>query len=237
MPNLAGDNITGVNNYKKGYIENYNYYNLSERGDYNINDSWRAFGRISRYYTDDMAGNPTPARTTQLYVPTGTERGAWQIAGDTVWTVNAPHGGQFPRRLAQRYRRVRFAGARRRRLGHDLAEQQLVRTLYVRRHRRAAVLSASRTSAARVLAAAVSIGTSGRRARRSRESRAAARFALPEGRPGVPQELWRFLRFEHDQFRLQYRADRRRRSTTPTRSQRRSVWRPSCWGPRRPARR
>ena len=87
-PNNAGDNITGVNNYKKGFIERYNYYNFSERVDYNINNKWRVFGRISRYYTDDLAGNPTPVATTSLYVPTGSERGAWQAAGDASWTVS-----------------------------------------------------------------------------------------------------------------------------------------------------
>ena len=81
-PNNPGDNITGVNNYKKGFIEKYNYYNWSERVDYNISDKWRAFGRVSHYYTDDLAGNPTPLQTTSLYVPTGSQRGAWQIAGD-----------------------------------------------------------------------------------------------------------------------------------------------------------
>lgn len=87
-PNTPGDNITGVNNYKKGFSERYNYYNWSERADYNINDRWRAFGRVGRYYTDDIAGNPTPLATTSLYVPTGTERGAWQAAGDVTWTAS-----------------------------------------------------------------------------------------------------------------------------------------------------
>jgi hypothetical protein len=87
-PNAPGDNITGVNNYKKGYIETYNYYNFSERADYNINEHWKVFGRVSRYYTDDLAGNPTPLQTTRLYVPTGSQRGAWQIAGDATWSVN-----------------------------------------------------------------------------------------------------------------------------------------------------
>jgi hypothetical protein len=85
-PNNPGDNITGVNNYKKGFIEKYNYKNWSERADYNISDKWRAFGRVSRYYTDDLAGNPTPLQTTSLYVPTGSVRGAWQVVGDVIWT-------------------------------------------------------------------------------------------------------------------------------------------------------
>lgn len=44
---------------------------------------------MGRYYTDDLAGNPTPLASTRLYVPTGSQRGAWQIAGDATWTVNA----------------------------------------------------------------------------------------------------------------------------------------------------
>jgi hypothetical protein len=86
-PNNAGDNITGVNNYKKGFIETYNYKNWSERADYFISNKWRVFGRVSHYYTDDLAGNPTPLQSTALYVPTGSQRGAWQIAGDATWTV------------------------------------------------------------------------------------------------------------------------------------------------------
>ncbi len=48
-PNNPGDNITGVNNFKVGYTENYDYYNFSDRVDYNINDTWRVYGRIGRY--------------------------------------------------------------------------------------------------------------------------------------------------------------------------------------------
>ena len=87
-PNNPGDNITGVNNYKKGFVEKYNYYNFSERADYNISDRWKVFGLARHYYTDDLAGNPTPLATTSLYVPTGSERGAWQFAGDAIWTVS-----------------------------------------------------------------------------------------------------------------------------------------------------
>jgi len=87
-PNNPGDNITGVNNFKKGYVENYGYYNFSDRGDYNINDKWKVFGRVARYNTTDLAGNPTP-NNSQLYVATGTTRGATNIGGDAVWTVNA----------------------------------------------------------------------------------------------------------------------------------------------------
>jgi len=87
-PNNPGDNITGVNNFKKGYVENYDYYNFSDRVDYSINDKWKVFGRVARYNTTDLAGNPTP-NNSQLYVPVGTSRGATNIGGDAIWTVNA----------------------------------------------------------------------------------------------------------------------------------------------------
>src|SRR5437763_5169696 len=86
-PHNPGDNLTGVNNFRKGYIENYGYYNFFERVDYSINDKWKVFGRVARYNTTDIAGNPTP-NNSQLYVPTGTTRGATNIGGDAVWLVN-----------------------------------------------------------------------------------------------------------------------------------------------------
>ncbi len=86
-PNNPGDDLTGANNFKKGFIENYGYYNFSERVDYSINDKWKVFGRVARYNTTDLAGNPTP-NNSELYVPTGTSRGATNIGGDAIWTVN-----------------------------------------------------------------------------------------------------------------------------------------------------
>ena len=84
--NNPGDNITGLNNFKKGFIENYDYYNFSDRVDYNISDKWKIFGRFAKYNTTDLAGNPTP-NNSQLYVPTGTSRAATNAGGDAIWTV------------------------------------------------------------------------------------------------------------------------------------------------------
>jgi hypothetical protein len=86
-PNNPGANITGLNNYTKGFIEKYGYYNFSERADYIINEKWKIFGRLSRYNTTDIAGNPTP-NNSELYVPTGTARAAWDAGGDAIWTMN-----------------------------------------------------------------------------------------------------------------------------------------------------
>jgi hypothetical protein len=86
-PNSGGDNITRVNNFKQGYTENYNYYNLLDRVDYNITEKWKVYGRYSHYNTTDLSPNTTPNKSS-LYVPTGTSRGATQISGDAIWTVN-----------------------------------------------------------------------------------------------------------------------------------------------------
>ena len=86
--NNAGDNITGINNYRKSFNETYNYYNYSERADYNLNDKWKFFGRIGRYHTTDISANPTGTEN-DLYVPTGTLRAAWQVSGDAIWTATS----------------------------------------------------------------------------------------------------------------------------------------------------
>lgn len=86
-PNNPGDNLTGINNFRVGFFQTYNYYNFSDRVDYNINDNWRVFGRISRYHTEDLQNDPTP-NNSQLFVPTGTLRESWQYSGDAVWTVS-----------------------------------------------------------------------------------------------------------------------------------------------------
>jgi hypothetical protein len=86
-PNNPGQNITGLNNYSKGFIEKYGYYNLSDRVDYNVNEKVKLFGRMARYNTTDIAGNPTP-NNSELYVPTGTARAAWNGGGDAIWTIS-----------------------------------------------------------------------------------------------------------------------------------------------------
>jgi hypothetical protein len=96
-PNSSGDNITGVNNFKTGYTETYNYYNFSDRVDYNITDNWRAYGRIGRYHTTDISPDVTPNQS-RLFVPTGTLRAGTQVSGDIVWTASPRtvvnfHGG------------------------------------------------------------------------------------------------------------------------------------------------
>ena len=84
--NNPGVGYNHANNYLHGYIDSYNYYNLSDRVDYNLNDKWRLFGYYGRYHSEDIAGNPTPNNSV-LYQPNGSLRGANQIAGDAVWSM------------------------------------------------------------------------------------------------------------------------------------------------------
>ena len=84
--NNPGVGYNHANNYLHGYIDSYNYYNLSDRVDYNLNDKWRLFGYYGRYHSEDIAGNPTPNNSV-LYQPIGSLRGANQIAGDAVWSM------------------------------------------------------------------------------------------------------------------------------------------------------
>jgi hypothetical protein len=86
-PNNPGIDITGTNNFDKGYTETFNYYDYSDRADYNISDKWKVFGRVARYHTTDSSGNPT-GTNTEFYVPTGTLRTGWQASGDAIWTIN-----------------------------------------------------------------------------------------------------------------------------------------------------
>ncbi len=86
-PNNPGDNITGVNNFRTGFFQTYNYYNFSERVDYNISDKWRTYGRVGRYHVQDLQSDFTPNHS-QLFVPTGTLREATQVSGDVIWTMN-----------------------------------------------------------------------------------------------------------------------------------------------------
>ena len=86
-PNNPGDNITGVNNFRIGLTNRWNYYNFSNRVDYNINDNWKVYGRVSRYHTDNTQNDPTP-NNSALFVPTGSLRNANQVSGDAIWTVN-----------------------------------------------------------------------------------------------------------------------------------------------------
>src|SRR5207253_1697918 len=50
-PNGPGDDITGINNYKITYPWWTNYYNLSNRTDWNVSDKFRMYARYSYFRT------------------------------------------------------------------------------------------------------------------------------------------------------------------------------------------
>ena len=110
-PNNPGANITGVNNYKKGFIEKYDYYNFSERADYNINDKWRVFGRLARYNTTDIAGQPD---AQQLRAVRAHRHRAGRLErGRRCHLDRQPaNSGGISRRLARPDRRLRLRSPR-----------------------------------------------------------------------------------------------------------------------------
>ena len=62
MPNNAGDDRTGFNNFKYQDELNFHYYNFSTRLDWNISDSWKTFARVSRMKTDQDADDYTDGK-------------------------------------------------------------------------------------------------------------------------------------------------------------------------------
>ena len=85
-PNNPGDNVAGLNNFRYTYPQEFKYYNISDRVDWNVSDSVRVFGRISRFHTDQV--DPDFTNGSVLQPRAGSERHTWQTSGDIVWTVN-----------------------------------------------------------------------------------------------------------------------------------------------------
>ena len=85
--NNPGLNITGVNNFAKGYTDAWNYYNWADRLDYNVSDKFKIFAHAGHYHTTDITSNPTP-NDSPLFQPTGTVRNGTQMNADAVWTIN-----------------------------------------------------------------------------------------------------------------------------------------------------
>ena len=87
-PNNPGDTITGVNNFKASYAGLVDYWNFSNRTDYNIADNLKIYGRYSQFHTqpdqEDFTQNKSPA------MPNGRAglMNSRNVAGDVVYTVN-----------------------------------------------------------------------------------------------------------------------------------------------------
>ena len=89
QPNNAGDDATGFNNFKAQDLRTFQYLNFSTRLDWNINDRWKAYARVSRMKTDQDANDYTDGNDPlKLRNTVGSVRNGWNIAADTVYTLN-----------------------------------------------------------------------------------------------------------------------------------------------------
>jgi hypothetical protein len=84
-PNNPGIGVTHTNSFLATVVNSYDYYDFSDRADYNITNNIKVFGRFAKYYTNNLLGNPTGS---DLYTPNGTLRAGWSASGDAVWTVS-----------------------------------------------------------------------------------------------------------------------------------------------------
>jgi hypothetical protein len=86
-PNNPGDDLTGVNNYRTGYAWFLNYWNLSNRTDWNITPQWKVFARYSviRTRLDNNNYGNSPATTSD----NGGLMDALNGAFDSVYTLSA----------------------------------------------------------------------------------------------------------------------------------------------------
>ena len=88
-PNNPGDDLTGLNNYKYSLTRPYRYYNLSNRLDWQINDRWKAFGRVSFFRTTQDANDYTNgADVLKMRRTEGSLRNGFNVAADSVYTFN-----------------------------------------------------------------------------------------------------------------------------------------------------
>jgi hypothetical protein len=89
-PNSPGDDRTGLNNFQYNQEFEFEYLNYSSRLDWNINDKWKTFARISRFQTDqgqpDFTGG---VDSFKLRPAQGSKRNGWNIAADTVYTMSS----------------------------------------------------------------------------------------------------------------------------------------------------
>ncbi len=89
LPSSQGDDITHSNNFKIGYSSDINYWNFSNRTDWNISDNWKTFVRYSRFRTAVGEQNYTPNNSRAQTNGSAAAMNSLNLAGDTVYTLNA----------------------------------------------------------------------------------------------------------------------------------------------------
>ena len=88
-PNNAGDDGTGLNNFKYNQENHFHYYNYSARVDYHINENWKACARVSRIKTDQDTVDPTGGHDPlKLVNVQGSKRNGWNISADSVYNFS-----------------------------------------------------------------------------------------------------------------------------------------------------
>ncbi len=87
-PNRAGDDITGVNNFRADFFRENLYKNISSRTDYIINNKWKMFGRFSRFRTNLNDQDYTPNGTIVYEDLNSGLMNSLNISGDIVYTIN-----------------------------------------------------------------------------------------------------------------------------------------------------
>jgi hypothetical protein len=89
QPNNAGDDLTGFNNFKYQQLLTFAYYNFSTRLDWQINEKWKTYARVSRMKTNqdgnDYTNGSDPLKLRNI---TGSKRNGWNIAADSVYNLS-----------------------------------------------------------------------------------------------------------------------------------------------------
>jgi hypothetical protein len=84
-PNRAGDNASGINNFKTSYAWWLKYWNISDRVDYNISDRLRFYARYSKYQT--RLDNPNWGGTIAVPSDNGGLMDALNAAADVLYMI------------------------------------------------------------------------------------------------------------------------------------------------------
>ncbi|MBI3667045.1 MAG: TonB-dependent receptor [Acidobacteria bacterium] len=99
LPNRSGDDLSGVNNFKKAYAWWLKYWNISDRVDYNLSDKWRMFFRFSKFET--RLDNPNWGGTIAVPSDNGGLMDALNGAVDVLYmlspytTINVRFGSSY----------------------------------------------------------------------------------------------------------------------------------------------
>lgn len=86
-PNRTPDDLTGLNNFSDTVLTITNYYDISDRVDWYVNDKWRIFARPSLYKTNIVQPSPLNEKSP-LYVQGGSTRNGFSLAGEAIWTTS-----------------------------------------------------------------------------------------------------------------------------------------------------